>query len=1016
MMTRRNLLKKINEWEEKFQNCQFIGDIYLQESELTSLSRSLLKARKDGAINRGQYASALTVLGVNCAYHYYDDQGFWVHFTNLFGIKNTSAQTDLIGSMIEKKLENIGMLRVKRTGPFRFVGTILEQCGVSRRYIPSFAKIIRELKKDRDWDVLLDIDHREFQHEISVMGCSRYLKNYLLDVEGWRFTGHACHLLSCHEQGMMTIEDLKSIPGFQPDFWDEFMMCFYNRERSEGEKVRLKTSISPWLQFLPDRKCLGLVFPSPKYVDGLIYPEANTSWTFPLTIIKNEDLLVERYYGKLRTSTNDAYWESHGWLPDGEPVIFDLRQGLLARGTTLSPGAYYLLSPKGYDILTEDITIKYGTVNLPGYWEYNAYQVQLISSDVIPGYEIEEFGAIYDLRWAEVDNLLVYASSGIEVFTGNLPEIIVNDMSAIHDNNIGMFYQTDFASGRVTSEADLRRFRDQCISSAPVSGCIWLTRLGRDSRMNSLRAAPKLDFILMPEFSFNFEERLYGFNEKVNISIAGSGYKFFLDQFQAGENHWVIPAKHDMAQGILKYGEFSMDINIIIRRARLFNKEGSPIRYLSKKDLKDCGDFLVSGYPGTSGVVLIEKSNGPEIPVKFDLNGNAVIKANRLYDALKESKVKISEIHVRCEDNTIVSTGAIIFNLESIKSQVYSEHPCSISVPSTRNFNLVIGLARTLCEGKDKEIFIKRLPESHKEISRWLKGLIACSSVLDSSRIEVGGDRIEGFEFAEDPELKNLLKILNPESVILGVDREITEENLNALPKVDRWQQFFRDLKSNRNHVFRSIFLEWADEVVNFRVPFRSRIALQKGGNALSLVWNRYLNGTKASNVLEVLCNVEGPELVSSLRNVLSFILLLREGRFQTANDFLLQKPHESLIALNTRLDVILSLLNGGIPRGVKIQPDQPDTYTALPLRTEDRILFQVAGVACDQSNKVIKIHRETGDWLLLVLLVRLAISDKDRIYLLSRLTKMRHNLPSSPEWNIGDEVKYDKGGNKVGK
>jgi hypothetical protein len=208
-------LNQLNQkWENQLETCNYVGEICLHEDDLSNLS-DMFKESKNFFIKPIHYRSAILVAAVNCAYYYYDDKGFWHHFTKLTGYENTLE----IGSMIEKTLKELGLIALERSGPFRYVGVILEQCGISKRYFLTYAGILRHLKSTLGND-FGNITNESLKKIIEQIHCQKYLKNFLIDPSGIQFTAQVCNLLAMFEEGWINEEELLQLKGFMPGFWE----------------------------------------------------------------------------------------------------------------------------------------------------------------------------------------------------------------------------------------------------------------------------------------------------------------------------------------------------------------------------------------------------------------------------------------------------------------------------------------------------------------------------------------------------------------------------------------------------------------------------------------------------------------------------------------------------------------------------------------------------------------------------------------------------------------------------
>ncbi|MBW1707854.1 MAG: hypothetical protein JRJ86_22295 [Deltaproteobacteria bacterium] len=149
----RKDIKEIEKiWASKIHDYEYVGELALTYDEYEHYS-SIFCDKYIGLGNGSHlfywspYKTVLVVLAVNCAYFEYDDCGFWVHFLSRIGLSGRNDLQENIGSIIENYLFAKQFLDKKRKGPFRYVGAILEQCGVTKRYLPRFAEFIGNIQK-----------------------------------------------------------------------------------------------------------------------------------------------------------------------------------------------------------------------------------------------------------------------------------------------------------------------------------------------------------------------------------------------------------------------------------------------------------------------------------------------------------------------------------------------------------------------------------------------------------------------------------------------------------------------------------------------------------------------------------------------------------------------------------------------------------------------------------------------------------------------------------------------------
>ncbi|NLK51048.1 MAG: hypothetical protein GX295_01185 [Syntrophomonadaceae bacterium] len=859
MKDSKSLLDRISQWQQQLKECQYAGEVYIGKDELMDLASDFFHIRDKLLFRENLFGTTLVVLAVNCAYHFYDDEGFWLHFSQLLKTEFTAGQRDRLGRIIEEKLRFFGLLRTERTGPFRYVGAILEQCGVSRRHIPALARVIKEVKGYRDWDYLLNLKHKEFMWHIEGISCSAYLKNYLLDTEGWKFLLQVCYLVKLYEQGDIELFELRNLSGYQPDFWDNFLGCF----RPERTRVISQSRIilKPKLLFSPAENCLLLRFPSAAYIAGMSHPEAGAYWRYPVTLLNRPELLVDYYSGCLEIDGKSTNWMITGWKPDGESVIFDIRQGFIRRGTALYPGEYYLLSPVDYDPdchIIRDL----GQMQLLGKWNYRSYQVAITPNDVIPGYRkfIDDQDEVH-IYWVEPDQYrLDYSDSSTDTFVGFLPEIKLSDFTPVVKNRVGLFYTTSYGSGRIRTMAELELFRQEMSNSAPVIGRIYLGNIGRHHRQDFSADIAELQFFLIPDFQMNYEQRLYSFDEKVFLSLKGlSSIRVGFSGCERADlsgNKWGIPSGVDVAIGEVACGDYSVNLRVPVYRSRMYFTDGRPVRYLMDLDCEKSEAFILTGFPETRARAFFLGHPDQETDLIFDYQGRARISFQTLFDLIINSSTPINELMLNWNGQT-VNTGAIVIKFKDLFTRIYSGEENLGIAPSSKTLMQVVRLCWSLCHQPPKEITFREFPEINPCFDEWLRTLCACASLIDRTRITIAGEYPDWISELGSQEIQRILGLY--QAYKTGSEFKMGEFdliNISVIPPVERWRVELEKARAQFGAVgISAVLIDWANEVRHHRVPYYSQVANQSGGQLMSTAWDHYLYGNQ-QEALNLLYNL----------------------------------------------------------------------------------------------------------------------------------------------------------------
>ncbi len=993
-----NIAALAPEWQERLRHCKYVGEIYLHADLLNRLAEQF---NWYTALQNSLYASALLVLAVNCAYHYYDEEGFWTHFCRLLRIENSPANHEMLGRVIERQLELLGLRRVTRTGPFRYVGSILEQCGVSRRYISSLAGIVRQIKGFRSWNVVLTMDYLEFQRRIALMNCSQYLKGFLNDVAGWKFTMQVCQLLAFYQKGYLTLADLKELPGYQPDFWDEFLIRFEDPYHERGRKGPVAAALRPRLVFMPEERCLAIRFPAPTYADGVRSPAVADFWRFPLTPLTRAEAWSDYYTGSIvEREGRFEEWIIPGWLPDGLPALFDTRCGFVPRGRKVDPGEYWLLIPEGYNPPCR-VICELGRVFVPGNVGYRAYRVLIEPGTTVAGYELEGDDLDVSLEWVEPERFRLWcADAWADVFSGSLPALAISDPGQLDQRRVVLFYFSNSGFVRIRSEEELGEIVKDIKGSAPASGRFSLYAIGRTGRPGIDPALAEKEFLFLPRVDIRFERRLYSFNETSSVEIdeefPGRLKLEGCYHVDPRGRKWVVPETLQQVRGTIECPGLAVNISIPVFRARLYSTDGKAVRYLVLSDLEEEVDFSLTGYPGSEGGVALWQRPASQISVTFDTRGLSRISSRQLLRLARESGHSINEVVVVTGGHT-VSTGAVIIDLGSVSASVCAGDSCSISVCTTRDLYKVLDLCTKLCRGttNGRCYDLSRVPQYHPLLDEWVFSLFACASVFDDVHVLVSGNRVNWIDRIQDQKLRQLLGFLvSFQSGHWSGERPADGEEV--VPPVQRWRENVRSILDISGSGIPGLS-RWSDEVVRHQTRFRSQIACIRNGHVLTRAWVYYHCG-HAESALALLNNLgEVPPLLEELRDVLHVLLLLRLARLRAATEFIQAKgPGVNLEQVFSLLERVVKTLNSENPGTMRELHTNILKY--LPLREEDKVLLETAAGLGRTPTVKGSDCPVVQDWLLLLLLLHSCSDPGEKAELGEQLLRLRDQIPASPD------------------
>lgn len=976
----------------KLDKCQFVGEIYLTIEELDELASQV------NHIDSSEVRQDLIlILAVNCAYHFYDDEGFWKHFFDLLCMPNIISNRELYGSIIETRLKKRGLLKRARKGPFRYVGSILEQCAVSKKHIPSFAGAVKELRNRYGWEGVCSIDYQQYLYFVRDLYCSKYLKNFLTDPEGWDFTKQIARLCRIYESGTLTRNDLEQLHGFQPDFWMEFLEVL---EESPTNDVRTDCPFfyKPYLFFNPDKLTVGLNSISSVIID---YP-ATDVWRSPITWLDQIHLFSWLYSG--RYTTNDGKvtkWEIKGWIPDGSSALFDVNWRYVHKDHMIAPGTYYLIA-SSLNRTECNLAEKLGTVNLPIEAKYEAFLITVNDDTIIPGYiTANKTSKNITLTW-EDEAIFRFPCSvnSYPVFTDRIPGIRVSDFSLISENIVGLLYDCGNGPQMIRTIQQLEAFYHTVRQNAPVRGKIWLEALSRnrylplDDNMPELNFAlvPKCELIMEPELASSYEKPVLTFNTDVNCEIC-------LDeciQMDNTSSKWSVLCMGNQINGKISFENIDVFLEIPVYRTRLYYKSGQFIDYICPEDIGCENRIIATGMPGQTCTIGIWGGKHVIQAGKFDEKGQCIFSAKLIKSLLDNYSATISEISIIYERYSY-RTGAVYIDVNQIKKANINGEWTIESSFSSAAVELLKSCS-SLCRSPVKQVQIERIPELPECISDWIYTVFSCASVFDSTEFYVDEELWDPLSMLGDSELrKTLSSCLQYKN---GSDPPNNALNISCIPKVDRWLNRMKEFTTWHSVDERlKMFKEWAVEVAEKNPPYRNAISLLNGGQFLSSAWRSYLQGD-IGTVPGLLNTVNSEsEIINDLKRILESIVMLRFARFERAGVLLGKGVSSTEIEPFCKLlQDVTSIARGG-KASTRVIVDESDILI-VPLTDLDRNFIKHFGLLAGDIDKAKDYGRNCSDWLFIWVLIMFLDHYDDRIIMANHLLDIQSIIPLSPQRN----------------
>ena len=363
-------------YKEEIKSCRVIGEIILDERELKDLCREISKYSHHLLMNT--FDNLILVLSCNIAYYYYNESGFWKCFFDLLNIEETQQLRATIGEKIEHLLVKLNLLKYKRKGPFRYVGAILEQTGITKNNMEAYANLVTYIVNSHGIKNAREIPYTNYQKIIQNAYISKTLKAYLLDEAGWDFNQYVIKMIDYYTNQSFTIKEIESFKGVHPKFWSEFMK-YYTLANSERNYNSL-FEIPPRFMFDINSMKFYIKFPSKKF---RIYDKSIvgniTTYVFNDAVDLNSSIS-----GDITLPNGITYnWFLEIWDYRKENNIYFNKYGEYQKKiSNLNTGEYIVVARNEEEIPYGNVIRHLGIPNINGLSGFNVYEVRVDSNDV----------------------------------------------------------------------------------------------------------------------------------------------------------------------------------------------------------------------------------------------------------------------------------------------------------------------------------------------------------------------------------------------------------------------------------------------------------------------------------------------------------------------------------------------------------------------------------------------------------------------------------------------------------
>lgn len=1004
-----DLKQKASEWQELLKSCEFIGEISLSQKELKNLSSSFWKSHTD--LSKEELYAILPVIAVNCAYYYYDDEGFWTHFCKILNVPNVGSFQQYLGNKIEQSLLAQSFIKKAGESAWRYVGPILEQCGITRRYIEKFGTIINDGAVRYGWEGLWTIDYRSYKALIEIHTVSTYLKKFLFDHSGYTFFKAVARNIAQYQRRDLELVDLQHITGYRPGFWNDLIRTL-SAEKIHPQQKSRKSIPMPKLFFDPDYLCIFIQFDR-DYVNKGYYKLNEDQVNDPKKILTDIYDFSDRYY--LEIKNEDGTWnpvEVKGWTPNISPfAFFEQNKGYISEVSRISPGTYYLLLPidLSEDIPEGIIISNLGIVSLPFDEFYKAFQVSISNIADLNFLKIElSMDNNNFLSWDNPKNRFVEARDVSEVFCGELPAIKIKQANLFRSNQIALF--VDFGEGR--NRIPIKDEKEEVILpfnvKKPSKGMFWVEPISRSSRFSDKDIIDCLSFCVIPYCSINWPSHLLSSEETIEISFSGDdNVEIELEKcipLDTKKRVWRIPPEVKIVEGILRSDTIPLTLVHHLHRASIFS---SP--RIEKSKFSERFSSIAEGLPDMDFqiVMLAEKKYNLGNLGKFDKFGRKEFSS---FD-IRDSIMNITEPTGRfmlVDGDRLVPTNTYFYDPQRIKEKLLTNTEDSllhwIAFSDEEMQKSLLDLSRIIA-GTIQTIDIGILDDITNGLREWVVELIACSFVFD--KIE-GNCNCSDIQLQLTEEIKTGLDwYLRAQAVYDTKNLDAAEnksedllEEIKAIewrPCIIRWKDQFEKIRDRlqSEHELTPLIEEWAKEVKDSPHQYASKLSFLPFGTDLTLSWHFYYMGDypkaykKAKKIID---HAKG--LTYDLAVIVAQLCLLKTGRFEQMDKIIIHNCHRKLNGHMSTLVWAAKILTNPKAHTAMTSLINSLDCSLLPLRNEDMPLLKREFL---NSNPTVKNKLGCEYWLFLLVAMCYAKhrKDNDTVLSISRLLNTCYNIPN---------------------
>lgn len=920
--------------------CDLVSDIILSDEEEENIIFYMRDFIVNGSYKRVKFS--LLVLVVNLAYKYYDEDGFWKHFYDVFNIKDDSVNAMDIGEVLEEALKEKKLIKYKREGTFRYVGVILEQVGVARKHIKNFAEVIQKVLGNESYYIEMQTSFEKYKAIIDTFYCHRYLKDFLKDESGWEYTLHITKILNFLENGLLNYNEIINLKGFGIDFWKEFFK-YYNLPQNLSNQT--SDNNTPILGF--DAVSLQIYLK--------LY---NKSFEFPVNM--KQKVYIEKpngerimyfnetkdfkslYIGEINNYRFGGKWIVHGWDYKNTPVVyFHEKYGYIPDNQFMVSGKYYLLSKKKELLDESSIIDTLGKIQI----EYETFYIYKVLVKEISTQNLQ-----INIDWKRDPDLQVLDSE-YDIFFDELPELGIENKELLLNRDYILLYDLGDGPKRIWDFNTFLELKTEVKNKKSYCGKLWAHPLKRSKSDARNYEEIVYKFCVIPKTNILLPDKIYAIDKKIKISINNNPYIKFTNLEKSLENpiDRVIPAYEKILKGKIITENKEIDFTYRIDRLEINIKNEDDSTYIDPNNIKDRDYIEIKGQPNEICNLYISKDKQLYIlseNTRLDENGSYTVQTRRMSHLFQFIGTDIGRLSVRMGTHIYTfNKGVIAYSklLDDFNfiNKLYDDIDdiAEIDKYAEEQVRLLYSFV--------SEIPVNTYPTSVNK-NKVFKEIINIIKVLDYDEIvnlTLPFESLDKIDTKINSIRKTLKWVIDARIILEKADYEnrqaLLEEykTLTWIPSFSRWKKQIEETYEalSQKADLPEWLIEWTEDVINGDIgTYKSGIIKTREGKLLTEAWKKYQQG-RLYDVIDQLNKVINIDdgIIKDLKTILTCTLFLKNVRVSSLSELLINyHPSEDLESVVEIFNNYQKLINYNQISNYNKSPDS--LLKNLPLLTED--------------------------------------------------------------------------------